>query len=201
MLISSTSLFERPRDLRVRPRLVLHDLRRAQRVAPVHERHLGRELGQEHRLLHRRVAAADDGDFVAAEEVAVARRARGDAVAHQRSLGGQAQQPRRRAGRDDQRPASCTSASVGLDDERSRAQRSTDGDVALDDLGAEPFGLRAHLGHEIGPHDAVAVAGEILDDRGQHQLTAGFEPFDEERLTGWRAPRRGRRSVRPGQTR
>ena len=49
-------------DLRVGGRLVLHDLRRAQRVAPVDQRDLRRELREEDRLLQRRVAAADDRD-------------------------------------------------------------------------------------------------------------------------------------------
>ena len=93
------------RDLRVGERLVLHDLRRAQRVAAMDDGHVRREARQEDRFLHRRVAAADDGDRLAAEEVAVAGRAGRDAVAHQRCAPTEAEQPRRRAGRDDQRPA------------------------------------------------------------------------------------------------
>ena len=54
------------------------------------------------------------------------------------------------------------------------------GDVALDDLGAEPLGLGAHLGHEIRPHDAVTETGEVLDRRGHHQLSAGLQPFDDQ---------------------
>ena len=54
--------------------------------------------------------------------------------------------------------------------------------MAADDLGAEPLGLRPHLGHQIGPHDALAEAGPILDHRGQHQLAAGLQAFDDERL-------------------
>ena len=47
------------------------------------DRDLRGELRQEDRLLHRGVAAADDGDRLAAEEVAVARRAGRDTVADQ----------------------------------------------------------------------------------------------------------------------
>ena len=85
---------EHPGDLRVGARLVLHDLRGAQHRPPVDDRDLRRELGEEDRLLHRRVAAADDGDLVAAEKVAVAGGAGRDAVAHQRALSVQAQQAR-----------------------------------------------------------------------------------------------------------
>ena len=59
-------------------------------------RDVGGEAGQEDRFLHRRVAAADDRDRLAAEEVAVAGRAGRDAVADQRALRRQAEQPRRR---------------------------------------------------------------------------------------------------------
>ena len=60
-------------------------------------------LVRKDRFLHRRIAAADHGDLLAAEEVAVAGRARRDPVAHERALGRQSEQAGRRAGRDDQR--------------------------------------------------------------------------------------------------
>ena len=85
-----------------------------------------------------------------------------------------------------------------LDHDRLRAQIDG-GDVALDDLGAELLGLRAHLGHQVGPHDAVAMAGKILDERGQHQLPAGLEAFDDERLqVGARGVERGGQARRAG---
>ena len=43
-----------------------------------------------------------------------------------------------------------------------------------DDLGAEPHGLRAHVGHQVGAHDAVGEAREVLDLGGQHELSAGL---------------------------
>ena len=55
-------------------------------------------------------------------------------------------------------------------------------DVALHNFGAEPLGLSAHLGHEVRAHDAVAIAREVLDHRRQHQLAAGLNPLDEQRL-------------------
>ena len=49
-----------------------HDLRCAKGLAPVKQRYLGCEAGEEERLFHGRVAAAYDGDLFAAEEEAVA---------------------------------------------------------------------------------------------------------------------------------
>ena len=123
------------RDLRVGEGLVLHDLRRAQRLAPVDHGDVRREPREEDRLFHRRVAAADDGDGLAAEEIAVAGGAGRHAVADQRALRGQAEQPGRRAGRDDQR-ARLVFGVGGLDRERMRQQIDRR-DVAADDLGAE----------------------------------------------------------------
>ena len=62
-------------DLRVGEGAVLHDLAGPQLVAAVDDRDLVGELGEEGGLLDRRVAAADDGDLLAAEEEAVAGRA------------------------------------------------------------------------------------------------------------------------------
>ena len=67
------------------------------------DRHLRREARQEERLFHRRVPTADDGHRLAAEERAVAGRAGRHAVAHQLRLGLEADQLRRRTGRDDDR--------------------------------------------------------------------------------------------------
>jgi hypothetical protein len=57
--ISSTTAFVTSSMLRVAARALEHDPRRAELVAAVDDRDLGREPGQERRLLHRRVAAAD----------------------------------------------------------------------------------------------------------------------------------------------
>ena len=56
-------------------------------------------------------------------------------------------------------------------------------DVVGDDLGAEPLGLGAHVLHELGAHDAVAEAGEVLDLGGVHQrATGGDGALEEQRL-------------------
>src|SRR5436190_8092144 len=90
-------------DLRVLPRTVLHDLRRAQRVAPVDDRYLVGEAGEEGRLLHRRVATADDSDVLASEEEPVASGTGRDAVTHEPLLVRQPEHPVRRAHREDHR--------------------------------------------------------------------------------------------------
>jgi hypothetical protein len=71
-------------DLGVGERPVLHDLAGAQLVAAVDDRDLVGELGEERGLLDRRVAAADDGDLLSAEEEPVAGGAGRHAVADQR---------------------------------------------------------------------------------------------------------------------
>ena len=80
-----------------------------------------------------------------------------------------------------------------------RCWRSTLVDVALHDLGAEALGLRAHLGHQVRTHDAVAEPRPVLDHRRQHQLSAGLEAFDEQRrqIRARRIERRGQ----PGRAR
>ena len=68
-------------DLGVPEQPVLQDLLGAQLVAAVDQRDLGGEVGQEQRLLDRRVAAADHHDLLAAVEEAVAGGAGRDAEA------------------------------------------------------------------------------------------------------------------------
>ena len=92
-------------DLRVGERAVLHDLGGAQRVPAVHDRDRLANRVRNGRLLHGRVAAADDGDVLLAEEEAVTGGAPGDAVAGQPLLARHAELAVARAGRDDHRLA------------------------------------------------------------------------------------------------
>jgi hypothetical protein len=146
----------------------------------VHDGDLVGEAREERRLFHGGIAAADDGDVVTAEEIAVARGAGGHAVAHERALRRQSQEPRRSAGGDDDGLRRVLSISR-RDDKRRRGQVYFR-DVALDDLGAESQRLRAHVRNEVGPHDAVAVPRPVLDQRCEHELTASFQPFNHQRL-------------------
>ena len=58
-----------------------HDAAGAEAVGAIDERDLGGEAGEEDRLFHGGVAAADDGDLLAGGEEAVACGAGADAVA------------------------------------------------------------------------------------------------------------------------
>ena len=167
-------------DLRIFERLVLHDLRGAQRVAPMDDGHLRREFREERRFFHRRVSPADHHNRLLAEEKPVAGCARRYAVAEQLALGRQAQQPRSSAGRNNQR-FGVQQVIAHLELERAPRQLHV-GDVALDDLGAEALGLRAHLGHQLGSHDAVAEPRKILHHRRQHELTARLDALNQQRL-------------------
>src|SRR5688572_31869601 len=90
-------------DLGVREGFVLHDLRRAQRIAAVYDGDLRGELREVDRLFHRGIAAADDGNRLPTEEVAVTGGARGHAAARELPVRPDVQPACRRAGGDDQR--------------------------------------------------------------------------------------------------
>ena len=101
-------------------------------------------------------------------------------MAHERAFGRKPEQPGRCTGGDDHAVRGVFG--VGRpDDEGLRAELDRR-HVVLDHLGAELLGLRAHLVHQVRAHDAVAIARIVLDERGQHQLPAGFQAFDEQRL-------------------
>jgi hypothetical protein len=48
------------------------------------------------------------------------------------------------------------------------------GDLLLPGLGAEAQRLGTEALHELGPHDALGEAGEVLDLGGEHELAAGL---------------------------
>ena len=56
------------------------------------------------------------------------------------------------------------------------------GHVVGEELGAEPLGLLAHVVHQLGAHDAVREAGEVLHLGGGHQRAAGLHALDDQRL-------------------
>ena len=78
--------------------------------------------------------------------------------------------------------------------------REVDGDDASrDDLRAELLRLGTHFLHQVRAHDALPVPGPVVDHRGDHQLTAGIEPFDHQRMEV--RPRRVQRGGQAGRTR
>src|SRR5690606_13031920 len=54
-------------------------------------------------------------------------------------------------------------------------------DILGADVGAETLGLLAHLLHEVGAHDALAEAGEVLDLGGGHQRAAELGALEHQR--------------------
>jgi hypothetical protein len=72
------------------------------------------------------------------------------------------------------------------------------GDVVGDELGAEAAGLLAQVAHHLRAHDAVRIAGVVLDVARDHELAAPLEALDHERLQV--RARRVERSGVPGRT-
>ena len=71
---------------------------------------------------------------------------------------------------------------------RERRGREVDRvDVGGHELGAEPLGLLAELRHEVGAEDPVGEAGVVLDVGREHELPAGLQTLDDERLQVRRA--------------
>ena len=141
--------------------------------------HRARELGEEVRLFHRRVAAADDQYRLALEEEAVAGRAGRHAVAHQPRLGFDAEQ--RAVAPVETISASQVNSSSLARKRNGRFERSTDSTSPVDELGAEARGLSAEPLHHLGPHQALGKARVVLDLGGDRQLAARLSAFDDQR--------------------
>jgi hypothetical protein len=149
-------------------------------LTPVDDGHLGRELGEENRLLHRGVAAADDDHLTLLEERGVADGAVRDSAPLQGLLGLEAELACVRAGGDDDR----FGAVLGVADPDTEGAL---GEIDLrhvvgDELGAEALRLLAEVLHHLGPEDPVRVAGVVLHVARDHQLAAPGEAFDDERV-------------------
>ena len=184
-------------DLVVGDRPVDHDLRRPERVAPVEQVDLGREAGEVGRLLERGVAAADHGDLAVLEEEAVACRAGRHAAPAQPGLAVEPE-PQRRGARGDDHGLCPVLGATGPDPERPLGEVHPI-DVDVEQPRAEPLGLGAHRGHQVGALDAVDEPGVVLDVAGEHQLAARRGARQHDRLE-IRARRidRGGQAGRPG---
>ncbi|CAB4879902.1 unannotated protein [freshwater metagenome] len=146
------------------------------------DRHLRGELRQEDRLLHRRIATADDHRLPADEEGCVAGRAVAHAAAAQCLLA-----------RHPDLPVLCTHREyngarlerVRADADAVHAARSV-GELELrrqigDETGAEALGLIAHLLHQLGAHHAARKSREVLNVGRLLEQTAPHEALDDER--------------------
>ena len=66
-------------------------------------------------------------------------------------------------------------------------------------FGAEALRLLAHVLDQFRSHDSFGKSGEILDQRGDRELSAGLVAFDDQRFqVGARGVKRGRVSGAAG---
>ena len=170
-------------DVLLRAGPLEHDLRRSEVGAPVDDRDLAGELGEEDRLLHRRVSAADDQRLAAAEEGGVAGRAVADAAAGELVLAGNAEFLVLGSHRQHDGPR----AVLGVADPHAVQAAGLAGELdAIGLLGqqarAEALGLLAELQHDVRPHDALGEAGKVLDVGRLLQQPAPGEALDHERV-------------------
>ena len=157
------------------------------------------EAGQERRLLHRGVAAADDRDVLVAEEEAVTGRAPGHAVAGQLVLAGEAELAVGRAHRQDHRVGGELAVVRAHDLDRS-GQVDRD-DVVGDQLGAEPLGLGADVGHQLRAHDARPGSRGSSRPRWCSSARRRTASPRTPAARGRRGRCRARRCSRPGRSR
>ena len=137
-------------DVGLLGRPILHDLRGAELVAAVDDGQVAGELGDEDRVLHRRVAAADHDDLPVLEEGAVADAAGGDAAPAKLYLAGDAEPARLRPHRQDHRLGPVLL--VAQEDLLHAAVGELDPvDVVGDETGPEALGLGPELVHHLRP--------------------------------------------------
>ena len=170
-------------DVRLLARALEHDLRGAELLAAVHERDLGGELGQEDRLLHRRVPAADHDRLAVAEERGVAGGAVADPAAPQLLLAGYAQFLVLGAHRQDHGAGAVLRVphphAVQTPD---LARQRHAGDVVGLQARPEALGLVAELLHHLRPHHAVWESGVVLHVGGLLQQPTPREALEHERV-------------------
>ena len=167
-------------DLGVLEQAVLQDLLGAEAFAAVDDGHLGGEIGQEQRLFHGGIAAADNQHFAAPIEEAVARGAGRDAEALEFLLGGKVQPFGLRAGRDDDGIGGIDRAALADCAEGAHVKVDT-GDMVVGHFGTHGLGMFLHLDHEFGALD-FGKARIVLDIRGDGQLAAGLDAGDDQNV-------------------
>src|SRR3954466_7454947 len=160
---------------------LLHDLGRSVVVAAVDREELVRELRDEDRVLHRGVATADHRDVLALEEGAVTDSAGGHAAAGELQLARDAEPLRLCAHGEDHAPRAI-GVVADLDGVDIAVGQLELRGVVGDEPRPEALGLSAELDHHLRAHDALGVAGIVLDVGRVLKLAAPLEAFDDERL-------------------
>ncbi len=157
----------------------LHNLRGAQLLPPVEDVHLFGKLGEEGRLLHGAVAAADHRHRLPAEEGAVAGRAGAYALPDEALLVLQPQVPGRCAGREDGGLGVDRGLPVNQEPERALPEvHVRDGPMA--GLGPEPFGLVLEAVHHLRAHQPLGEAGVVFHVGRRGELAAGLRAHEDE---------------------
>ncbi len=162
---------------------VEHDLGGAKLVPAMHDRDVRGELGEEDRLLHRGVAAADDDRRGVAEEGRVTGGAVADAAAGKLLLAADPELLVLGAHRQHDRAG----AMLDVIDPHAVYAAGLVGQLDAVRLGgeqpcAETLGLVAELLHHLGAHDPFGEPGIVLDvGRLLQQPTPGV-PLDHERV-------------------
>ncbi len=142
--------------------------------------HLRGDVRQVERFLNRRVAAANNRDFLVTVEETVAGGAGRDAAAFECLFRRQAQVAGRRAGRHDQRIAGVLAAIAG------QAERTVL-QIDLADVVKQNFGLKlrsvlVHTLHQQRPRQIVRVARPVFYFGSGSQLAAFFHTGNQYRL-------------------
>src|SRR4029077_10859169 len=164
----------------VGPGAVNHDFGGAKIVPAVNQMDFAGISRKKVGLFHGGIAAADYGDGLAAEKIAIASRAGGKAMADQFFFAFQPQQAARSPGGDDQ---SRRFIGIFSGDDLERALADVDfGYSSGFELRAEFLRLLAHVFDELRPHDAVGEPGIILNVGSEGKLAAGLVPVQNERF-------------------
>ena len=167
---------------------------------------LGGELGEEGRLLGGRIAAAHDGDLLAAVKMAVAGRAGAHAVAAVRAF--DAQPSGRRARGDDQGVAGVVADRPARRDRRwgrrwsvtRNGRRDRSASKTVSHLQSAPNRCACLRIRSIrsGPMMPSGKPGKVVDGGRQGQLTARLLPLEDQgREVGPRGIKRGGQARRP----
>src|SRR5918994_2647705 len=159
-----------------------HDLRSTELVAAVDDRKPLGELGDEDRVLHRRVPTADHDHLLALEEGTVAHAAGGHPVAAELDLARDTEPLRLRSHGEDHGPGAVLVV-VDPDTLEPSVAELDPGRVVADEPGAEVLRLLAELGHQLRAHDPpVGEARVVLDVGGVLELAPPLEALDHQRL-------------------